>query len=177
MTQSIVAVEELHESVDLDFIRAAIGSEQDPLKIREFILSVDAAMSASADAELAGFVKGVDCIKVEHHFADSVYLRRGIIPKGMVLVGKIHRTEHLNIVLSGDISVLDESGMHRYKAGDIIKSPAGSKRLGYAHEETVWINLHATQERDPALIEQQVTADSYDQLGLVGVPVRQLKGG
>lgn len=177
MNLATPTVSEQSLPVHLDEIALAIGTETDPLKLREYILRIEHAMLQNAESGIEGFAKGVNCVPLEHDFADGLYLRKGIIPKGMVIVGKIHKQEHFNIVLSGDISVLDESGIHRYKTGDIIKSPAGAKRLGYAHEDTTWVNLHVTQERDLALIEQQVTADSYEEIGLVGLPIQKMIGG
>lgn len=102
---------------------------------------------------------------VHHHFAPGVYMRELRIPKGAVLTGKIHRTEHLNILASGEISVLTEHGVKRLKAPCVIKSSPGIKRAGYAHEDTVWICVHPTTETDLAKLEEQLIAPSFEALG------------
>jgi hypothetical protein len=159
--------------VNLDEIAREIAHERDPLVLRQYILDVEQAMLRSAKAGIDGFMAG-DAMPVSHDFADGVYLRELIIHKGTVLVGKIHKHEHFNFVMQGDISIVDERGLKRYHAPCIIKSPAGAKRLGYAHEDTIWINIHPTNERDIERIEQQVTAASYAEIGMEGAAIKQL---
>ena len=108
---------------------------------------------------------------VHHHFAPGMYLRELRIPKGAVLTGKIHRTEHLNILAAGEISVLTEHGVQRLKAPCVIKSSPGIKRAGYAHDDCVWICVHANpiDETDLAALEERLIAPSYEALGGVDV--------
>lgn len=103
-------------------------------------------------------------IKTTHHFAPGVYAREIFIPKGTLLVGKIHRTEHINIVSIGDITVVSEAGLVRLKAPHTLISKPGTKRVGYAHEDTVWITIHPTDETDVEKIESILIAPSYDDL-------------
>lgn len=102
---------------------------------------------------------------VHHHFAPGVYMRELRIPKGAVLTGKIHRTDHLNILAKGEISVLTEHGVRRLTAPCVIQSSAGIKRAGYAHEDTIWITVHPTHETDLAKLEEQLIAPSFEALG------------
>lgn len=85
---------------------------------------------------------------VTHHFSDGIYAREIFIPKGSLLTGKMHATDHLNIISRGDISVLTENGIQRIKAPATIMARAGMKRIGYAHEDTVWTTIHGTHETD-----------------------------
>lgn len=111
---------------------------------------------------------------VHHHFAPGIYMRELRIPKGAVLTGKIHRTEHLNILAQGDISVLTEHGVKRLKAPCVVKSSPGIKRAGYTHEDTVWICVHATTETDLVKLEEQLIAPSFEALGEIEVKPDQL---
>lgn len=106
---------------------------------------------------------------VHHHFAPGVYLRELRIPAGAVLTGKIHRTEHLNILAQGDISVLTEHGVQRLQAPCVIKSSPGIKRAGYAHTDVVWICVHPTTETDLVKLEEQLIAPSFEALGEIDV--------
>lgn len=102
-------------------------------------------------------------IKPVHRFADGLYAREIFIPKGTLLTGKIHKREHLNIVALGEISVLTEAGPQRIKAPFTMVSLPGTKRVGYAHEDTVWITVHATDETRVELVEDELVVDTYDQ--------------
>lgn len=100
---------------------------------------------------------------VKHTFLDGMYMRELFIPKGTLLVGKIHKMGCLNIVSKGDISVLTESGSARLKSGYTVASPAGIQKLGYAHEDTVFVNVFRTDETDPEKIDAAVSFDSFEE--------------
>lgn len=95
-------------------------------------------------------------IVTTHYFADGLYARQIFIPKGCLLTGKVHRAEHLNIVSQGDITVWTEQGMKRVTAPFTLVSKPGTKRVGYAHEDTVWTTVHASRETDIELLELQL---------------------
>lgn len=114
-------------------------------------------------------------IEPKHHFAKGLYAREIFIPKGTLLTGKIHKSEHLNIISKGEISVLTEAGPQRIKAPFTIVSMPGTKRVGYAHEDTVWTTIHATEETDLEKIEAELIAESFDDYMAV-VPALTNKG-
>jgi hypothetical protein len=107
-------------------------------------------------------------IPTTHHFAKGTYAREIFIPKGTLLTGKIHKTEHLNIISQGDISVLTEHGPKRIKAPFTMVSPPGTKRVGFAHEDTVWTTIHGTEETELDKLEEHLIATDYDDgLGII----------
>ncbi len=101
-------------------------------------------------------------IPPKHHFAKGLYAREIFIPAGTLLVGKIHKSEHLNIILKGDISVITEWGMERIKAPHAMVSKSGTKKVGYAHKDTTYITIHATEETDAEKLEEELIAPNYD---------------
>lgn len=94
-------------------------------------------------------------LPLKHTFGDGLYLRDLTIPKNTLVVGKVHRYRTLNILLKGEITVLTEDGVKRLTAPQYFLSPAGSKKVGYTHKETVWLNVHATEETDLKRIEAE----------------------
>lgn len=97
-----------------------------------------------------------------HYHAKDLYGREITIPAGTLLVGKIHKHQSLNILLKGSMSILTEQGAKRIEAPYTVVSEPGIKRLGYAHEESVWLCVHGTKETDLELIEKDVIAEDYD---------------
>lgn len=95
-------------------------------------------------------------VPVDHHFAPGVYMRQMNAKAGTLVVSKMHRTEHMNILLTGSLTVATEDGIELLKAPLVIKSMPGTKRIGYFHEDSSWITVHPTQTEDLDLIEQQV---------------------
>jgi hypothetical protein len=100
-----------------------------------------------------------------HFFSPGIYTRILHIPKGCLLTGKIHKEPILNIMVAGEISVLIGSEVKRIKAPYICVSPAGSKKIGYAHEDTIWVGCHGTDDFDLVKIEKRFVAqDEQDWL-------------
>ncbi len=97
-----------------------------------------------------------------HRFAKGLYAREIFIPKDTVAIGKIHKYECLNIISMGDITVLTETGAERLKSPHGWVSPSGTKRLVYAHEDTVWTTVHASNETDLVKLEEELILKNYD---------------
>lgn len=93
-------------------------------------------------------------IEPVHLFADGLYAREITIPAGTLLTGKIHRTRHLNIISQGDISVWSAGEpVRRIRAPFSFVAEPGTRRVGFAHEDTVWTTIHATSETDLEQLE------------------------
>lgn len=124
------------------------------------VLDIEDAMRAVANEHHVA-------LETKHYFADGLYAREIFIPKGTLLTGKIHLFEHLNVISKGDISVMTEDGIKRIVAPATIISKPGIKRIGYAHEDTVWTTFHAYKgERDGEKAEQMLVVDTYEQFAL-----------
>jgi hypothetical protein len=95
-------------------------------------------------------------IETKHRFSEGIYAREITIPKGCLLTGKVHKTVHLNIISKGDITVWTEDGMKRVQAPYTMVSQPGTKRVGFAHEETVWTTIHGTHETDLDTLERDL---------------------
>ena len=102
-------------------------------------------------------------VPLRHCFGNKVYVREMTAPKGSILIGKMHKYKQVNIVVKGDISVLTEDGWKRLKAGDMFESPAGIKRAGFTHEDTVWTTICGTEETDPDKALDELTIGSYQE--------------
>lgn len=104
----------------------------------------------------------VDC-QLKHVFAPGVYARTIFIPKNTVMVGKIHRHAHINILSQGVVSVLTESGGVERLVGPLtMVSEPGTKRGLFAHSDTVWTTIHLTDSTDLEVIEDEVIAKTYE---------------
>jgi quercetin dioxygenase-like cupin family protein len=126
--------------------------------VRAQILELEQALSQHPDAVFGDS----DLCPLTHTFADGVYVREIFIPKGTVVVGKIHRFSHPNFLMRGEVIVVTEDGGREHlTAPRAMISPAGTKRAVYALEDTVWITVHVTTETDPALLVDLITVPDY----------------
>lgn len=135
-----------------------IATNPDPLRVRADIAALRHRMSEIEQVE----------IRHEESLAYGLYTRTIFIPKGVLLLGKIHKKPCVNIVLSGDISIATETGEIRVQAGYMVTSPAGMQKVGFAHEDTVFVNVFRTDETDIAKIEDDLIAESFEALNCAG---------
>ena len=100
-----------------------------------------------------GKVEQVEC-PVQHHFAPGVYLREIFMPAGTVVIGKIHKTEHFNLIERGLCSIVHDDGTREYlQAPMTFVSKAGVQKVLYIHEDTVWKTIHVTEDTDLKALE------------------------
>ena len=125
-----------------------------------WIHEIALAISQLPDAKF-----GDEAGMVEHNFADGLYIRTYTGIKDTLVVSKLHKTNHPYFVMKGDVSVFDGGNeVERIKAPYHGITRAGTQRILYFREETIWITVHATEETDLEKIESQVIAKSYDEL-------------
>lgn len=113
---------------------------------------------------------------LKHSFAPGIYVREIFIPRDTLIVGKIHRHPHPNFLMSGEVAVFTEStGWERIKAPLAMISAAGTKRVVYTYEDTVWITVHATNKTDLQEIEKEIIAPTFEEYeaGLSLCPLSQ----
>ena len=117
------------------------------LTIREFrqkILDLQTELAKEPQIELP----------LLHDFSKGVYLRQIMMPKGSLVLGKTHKTEHLNIVMSGSASVLIDGEVKFIKAPYVFNSGKGIKKILYIHEEMIWATVHVTEETNMDKLEK-----------------------
>lgn len=103
----------------------------DPL--REAAEALQDYMTANVDP--------VDC-PVKHYFAPGMYLREMTIPEGVVVVGAVHKHEHLAILSKGTLRLSTEDGVIEFTAPATIHSYPGIKRIAYALTDVVITTMH-----------------------------------
>lgn len=141
------------ETISLNCNIAKENFRNEIMGFQENLMKVDGA-----------FIGDSDICPLKHSFSDGVYVREIFIPKGTVLVGKIHKHDHPNFLMSGEVEVVTESGgSERLKAPLSMISKAGTKRVVKALKDTVWITIHSnpTNTQNLTKLEEIVIANSY----------------
>lgn len=95
-------------------------------------------------------------IPTEHHFAPGVYVRQITIPAGVVVVGKLHRTQHVIMLIGGEVTIYTDEGMQRIAAPRVWQTSPGTKRAIYAHEDATLVTVHPTELTDLDAIEAEI---------------------
>ena len=101
-----------------------------------------------------------------HFFAPGMYLRRLVVPAGMLIVGKTHRHDHFLIVTTGRALVISEFGRDEVMTGHVSVSKAGVKRAVLALEDTDFLTVHlnANDSQDLEVIETEHIAPDTPEL-------------
>ena len=105
----------------------------------------------------------VDC-PVKHHFSGDSYAREILLPAGSLVIGKIHRHSHVNVISQGECMVLTEDGVRHLKAPLTFISMPETKRVVYAITDVIWTTVHVTSETDLEKVENYVIAPTYNDL-------------
>jgi quercetin dioxygenase-like cupin family protein len=102
-------------------------------------------------------------IPVRHYFANGLYAREMTMPAGAVAVGKIHKTQHINVLSKGKVTIATEDGPRTVEAPYTWVVEAGKKAAAVAHEETVWTSfcVNPTNETDLDKLEATLISPSY----------------
>ena len=111
--------------------------------------------------------EGKEICKITHYFAPGVYAREMWMPAGCLITGKIHLTEHLNVLSQGRVSVSNKGESITMEAPYTFVSLVGTKRAIFAHEDSTWTTIHATDLTDPEDIEDEIIAESFEELDLM----------
>lgn len=94
-------------------------------------------------------------LPVEHTFLPGQYIRKLVMPAGTLVVGKRHRHRHA-LIVTGHVTLRTEAGMIELQGTHVIDSQPGMKRAIYAHQDSVLITSHLTEETDLERIEAYV---------------------
>ena len=121
-------------------------------------------------------------LTTEHYFNGGMYCRKVFRPAGTIIVGKIHKSDHFFMCTSGEIIAWSEKGMVTLKAGDVIESKAGTKRVTLAVVDSIGITVHKTDKTDLDEIEAELIEpedvsmyDSSNKIKIDYTPVLTIK--
>jgi hypothetical protein len=94
-------------------------------------------------------------IKVVHRFAPGLYMREITVPADCYMTGRVHKFEHVSVMVSGEMDTLVDGRMQRVSGYHPFIAPAGTKRVGHTLTEVVWLTVHLNPDelRDITAIE------------------------
>lgn len=89
--------------------------------------------------------------ETKHYFSEGAYTRETFVPAGSVLTGYRHKHQTVSILSKGIISVLGVDKLGHATDYGVIEAPLtfvtepGIKKIGYTHEEVVFINAFSLE--------------------------------
>lgn len=98
----------------------------------------------------------VEC-PVKHHFSPGLYMREIFMPADTIVIGKVHKTEHFNILMKGSCFIVNDDGSHELLQAPVtFSSQAGVQKTLYIVEDMIWMTTHVTEETNVEAIESQI---------------------
>jgi hypothetical protein len=99
-------------------------------------------------------------LPLEHFICNKTYTRQITLPKDMILTGKVHNFDHTSILSKGEVTIMTSEGTSRIKAPATWISKAGTKRLIYVHEDTIWSTIHQSENTLVKDLENELVHES-----------------
>ena len=151
----------------------AIQNTPDKVKFRQYVLTIEQGLKdrvasgelAPEDSPLKHYFSPVD-----EKYGCCAYAREILLRKGSLVIGKIHKHQHLNIISKGKVTVFTEFGKKELEGPCTFVSEVGLKRAVFAHEDTIWTTIHLTEhvgEENLDKVEDEVIAPHYGDIGLI----------
>ena len=104
----------------------------------------------------------IKTMDVRHYLTgNGLYAREMVIPRGTLITGKIKKHEHISVISHGFVTEVSNAGVQHIKAPFTMLCYPGTKRIVYAHEESVWVAIHKTTKIVIDDIEEELVAKSY----------------
>jgi len=107
----------------------------------------------------------IENIPIKHDFADQIYLRQMTMEKGQLVIGAIHNHKHIWFLLKGKITVNDDGEIIDHIAPCYMVSEPGSKRAIYAHEHSIFVNIHKnpSNTKDIKELEKEIVSMTMEE--------------
>jgi len=131
-------------------------------------------MSALAETlKDADNIDGLESIDIDspdhlkHYFANGAYVREMCLPANTAVVGRVHKHETINILLEGEITVVDENGVKTdFKAPHVFIAPAGNQKAALTKTPVRWLNSWACDTTDPDEAIDLLTCETMEEYNL-----------
>ena len=134
------------------------------LSIRDNIQDLQDLLVESADEVNIVTHQNSKLFPLEHTFADGIYVRQMTMDKDSLVVGAIHNHLHVWFLMSGHITVATEDGSIEYLAPCHVLATPGTKRVIYANEDSVFVNVHKnpTNCMDIEELEKEIVSATFE---------------
>ena len=139
------------------------------LSKREEIQALQELLISNADGEnIEGDGKNIIHSKnfpLKHTFADGIYIRQMDMETGSVVIGAIHNHLHVWFLLTGHLAVATEDSIEEFIAPCYVLAKPGSKRVIYAMEESIFVNVHKNPNniKDIKKLEDEIVSLTFEE--------------
>jgi len=104
---------------------------------------------------------GKDPFPLKCELKDGFYTREVEIPAGHLLAGAIHRADSFVMMKRGKLVVAAEGESKVITGPCMFMSSKGKQKIGYAVEDTVWVDIHRTDAKTFEEADAELFTEDY----------------
>lgn len=102
--------------------------------------------------------------ETKHRFTDGMYIREIFMPKGSMVISRIHKTKHPFTILEGTVRVRTHEGTETLEAPYMGVTVPGTRRILHMEQDVRWATFHATNLTDVNQIMDSIIEDRVNPL-------------
>lgn len=102
--------------------------------------------------------------KTTHYIHGGNYIREVWREAGVLVVGKVHKKEHVYIIVSGTLRITTDDGVQEITGPHVLKCKAGTKRAVLSMTDALCMTIHATNAKTPEEAELELVEEDPDSM-------------
>jgi len=88
--------------------------------------------------------------QLKEYYSGGLYCRQITIPAGALITGRIYKFDHIEMMVSGEITIISADGpKNTYEGFNVISAKSGKRQAGLAISDTVWMTVNQVPENVP----------------------------
>jgi hypothetical protein len=111
--------------------------------------------------------------ETKHYFHGGMYCREVFRHAGVLVVGAVHKKEHMYLIVSGTVSITTDDGVQTVTGPHLFLSKPGTKRAVFAETDALCMTFHAMEEKSVEGAEAELVEVEDNTMYLPGNVVKQ----
>jgi hypothetical protein len=111
--------------------------------------------------------------ETKHYFHGGMYCREVFRHAGVLVVGAVHKKEHMYLIVSGTVSITTDDGVQTVNGPHLFLSKPGTKRAVFAETDALCMTFHAMEEKSVEEAEAELVEVEDNTMYLPGNVVKQ----
>lgn len=111
--------------------------------------------------------------ETKHYFHGGMYCREVFRHAGVLVVGAVHKKEHMYLIVSGTVLITTDDGVQTVTGPHLFLSKPGTKRAVFAETDALCMTFHAMEEKSVEEAEAELVEVEDNTMYLPGNVVKQ----
>lgn len=108
----------------------------------------------------------------KHYIHGGLYVREVWRDAGVLVVGKVHKKEHVYVIVSGTVRITTDHGVQELTGPHVLKCLPGTKRAVLSMTDALCMTIHATNAETVDEAELELVEEDPDSMYDAGNKVK-----